>query len=306
MRILVTGAGGFIGSHVVRRIIEDGHAVSALVRPNGATDRLADCLDRVRLVRVDLGDSGEVRRVVSDVRPDCAIHLAWYAVAGRYWSAPENLDCVRMSLSLAKALVEAGCKRLVAAGSCAEYDWDYGFLSEGSTPLRPRSLYGVCKSSTQEILRAYCEQTSIKFAWTRFFYLYGPGEPRERLVPSVTLALLNGEVAKCSSGDQIRDYLHVEDAGAAVWAVARSLLTGPVNVGSGEPVRVRTLLETLGRILQLGDRIAFGALPAPPGEPPLLVADVRKLKTGTGWSPVWGLEDGLRQVVSWWQQRKSG
>jgi len=306
MRVLITGAGGFIGSQVARQVVKDGHSVWAVLRAGASAERLTDCLDRLSLVRLDLRDGGEVRRVVLEVRPDCAIHLAWYAVPGRYLTATENLECASMSLFLAQALAEAGCKRLVAAGSCAEYDWDYGFLSEASTPLRPRSLYGVCKSSTQEILCAYCEQTPIKFAWTRFFYLYGPGEPQVRLVPSVTLALLSGEVANCSSGEQIRDYLHVEDAGSAVWAVARSSLSGPVNIGSGEPVRVRTLLETLGRILRLGHRIAFGALQAPAGEPPLLVADVRKLKTGTDWSPAWGLEDGLRQTVSWWRRRKSG
>jgi len=144
----------------------------------------------------------------------------------------------------------------------------------------------------------------MDFAWTRFFYLYGPGEPKERLVPSVVLALLNGQTAKCTHGEQIRDFLYVEDVASAVWAVTKSDLTGPVNIGSGQPVKIRTLVEALGRILNKSGDIIFGALPTDSEEPPLLVADVRKLKAHTDWAPTWSLEDGLRQAVSWWKSNK--
>lgn len=304
MRVLVTGAAGFIGSHVTRRIVQEGHTVWAAVLPGESTERLANVLNRLSVVAVDLREARAVRELISAARPDCAIHLAWYAVPGQYWTAPENLDCASMSLSLAKALAESGCKRLVAAGTCAEYDWDYGFLSEDITPLKPRTLYGICKNATRQVLQAYCGGVAMDFAWTRFFYLFGPGEPKERLVPSVVLALLNGQTAKCTHGEQIRDFLCVEEVASAVWAVAQSDFSGPVNIGSGQPVKIRTLVEALGRILNKSGDIIFGALPTDPEEPPLLVADVRKLKAHTGWAPTWSLEDGLRQAVSWWQSNK--
>lgn len=305
MKILVTGAGGFVGSQVVRRILLEGHWVQAVVGPRGSTGSLPECRDRLSVVQADLRDAGKLRRIVSELQPHCAIHLAWYTAPGCYWTAPENLDCVKMSLSLAEALAEAGCKRLVAAGSCAEYDRSHGLLSEDLTPVRPSSLYAACKNATREILQEYCERRSIGFAWTRLFCLYGPGEAKERLVPSVILALLNGETARCTAGKQIRDYLHVEDAGAAVWAVAKSTLTGPVNVGSGQPLPIRTLVETIGRIAAVNGGVQFGALTASPEGPPRIVADVRKLKTHTGWLPTWNLEEGLRQVVSWWRSKKT-
>jgi nucleoside-diphosphate-sugar epimerase len=302
MRVLVTGAAGFIGSHLTRRIVQEGHTVWAAILPGESTERLADVLDRLSVVAVDLREAHAVQELVSAARPECAIHLAWYAVPGKYWTAPENLDCVAMSLYLAQALVATGCSRLVAAGSCAEYDWSHGFLSEDVTPLKPRTLYGACKNATRQVLQAYCERVSMEFAWTRFFYLYGPGEAKERLVPSVILSLLRGETAKCTEGEQVRDFLHVEDVASAVWAVAQSNLTGPVNIGSGEPVKIRTVVETLERMVLGSKKVVFGALPTDPAEPPLLVADVRKLKLHTNWMPSRILEEGLRQSIAWWRE----
>lgn len=301
MRVLVTGATGFIGSHVARRIVREGHTVWATVSQEQSTERLADVLSRVSLAPLDLRDPKAVHKLVALARPECAIHLAWYAAPGQYWHAPENLECVAMTLHLAKCLAEVGCSRLVGAGSCAEYDWDYGFLSEEITPLKPRTLYGACKNATREILEAFCKDNALRFAWTRFFHLYGPGEAKERLVPSVILALLSGQPAKCTEGKQIRDYLHVQDVASALWAVTKSDLTGAVNIGSGQPVTVRTIVHTIAQLLQREENVILGALPTDPQEPPLLLADVRRLATVDGWKPSFSLKDGLAETCEWWK-----
>jgi len=303
MKVLVTGAGGFIGSQVVRKVLQDGHAIVVVLRPGESPERLTDCLDSVSLFQCDLYDGEAVRRLVSETRPDNVLHLAWYAEPGRYWEAKENLDCVRMSLSLAQALAEAGCSRLVGAGTCAEYDWDHGFLSENVTPLKPRSLYGVCKNATREVLQAFCAQAGMGFAWTRFFLLYGPMEPKERLIPYVVLTLLKGEVARCTFGEQMRDFLCVEDAASALWAVAKSDLSGPVNVGSGQAIKVRTLVETVAEHLQREENVVFGALPTDPQEPPLVLADVRRLTNVVGWKPSLTLKEGVAKTCEWWRSK---
>ena len=303
MRVLITGAGGFIGSQVVRRVLQDGHAVAAVLRPGESCERLNDCLDSVSLFRCDLYDGEAVRRLVAETQPEKALHLAWYVETGKYWQARENLDCVKMSLSLALALAGAGCSRFVGAGTCAEYDWNDGLLAEDVTPLRPRSLYGICKNATREILEAFCAQAGMGFAWTRFFLLYGPMEAKERLIPYVVLTLLKGEVANCSRGEQMRDFLYVEDAASAMWAVAKSDLSGPVNVGSGQAIKVRTLVETVAQHLQREGNLALGALPTDPQEPPLVVADVRRLASEVGWKPSLTLKEGVAKTCEWWRSR---
>lgn len=304
MRILVTGAAGFIGSHVARTLIQEGNTVYAVVREGTRKERLMDIIDRIHVVPVDLRDAAVVRSLISDIRPECAIHMAWYAVPGKYWMATDNLNCVAMTLSLAQALAEAGCRRLVAAGTCAEYDWRYGFLSEAATPCEPHTLYGIAKHGSRLMLEEFCRLSRMEFAWTRFFYVYGPGEQKERLVPSVVLSLLDDGIAKCTHGEQIRDFLHVEDAASAVCAVANSALTGPVNIGSGQPVRLRKLVETISQSLRCSGSVEFGVLSADPTEPPCLVADVRRLREGTSWEPHFTLNAGIENTVSWWQKNK--
>jgi nucleoside-diphosphate-sugar epimerase len=278
--------------------------VCALERPEASTERLADCNSQVRLVRTDLRDAQAVHKLLREVRPECAIHLAWYANPGKYWTALENLDCVSMTISLAQSLAQNGCQRFVGVGSCAEYDWDYGFLSESRTPLKPKTLYGVCKNATRMLLEAFCERTSISFAWTRLFYLYGQAEEPRRLVPSVTLALLKGEVARCTEGSQLRDFLHVEDVAAAICAVAASDCQGALNIGSGEPVSVRTIVAIIGKTLDRSDRIAYGAIPGDPNDPPLLVADVHRLRDEIGWRPSFPLQEALPNTVRWWKENQ--
>jgi nucleoside-diphosphate-sugar epimerase len=122
----------------------------------------------------------------------------------------------------------------------------------------------------------------------------------------VVLTLLKGEVAKCTSGEQIRDFLHVEDAASAVWAVAKSDLSGPVNIGSGQPIKVRTVIETIAQHLQREENVALGALPTDPQEPLLLLADVRRLASVVGWKPSLTLKEGLVNTCEWWRSTIQG
>jgi UDP-glucuronate decarboxylase len=226
--------------------------------------------------------------------------LAWYAVPGKYLSARENLDCVMGSQRLFLALGAAGCRRIVSVGSCFEYDFSHGHLSE-ATPTRANSLYAAAKTSTFLMGEQIAKEYGVPFAWPRLFYLYGPNEDPRRLVPFIITSLLRGEQANVTSGKQVRDFLHVEDVAAALAEVATSDLIGPVNVGSGIPVTVRTVVETIAQVLGRKDLVRFGARPDNPTDPPLICANNLKLTLGTGWKPKYDLATGLAQAISWWR-----
>jgi nucleoside-diphosphate-sugar epimerase len=155
------------------------------------------------------------------------------------------------------------------------------------------------------MLDHFGRQTGISVAWTRLFFQYGPFEDARRLVPSVIGALLRGEQALVSEGRQVRDFLHVDDVAGAIVAVARSDIRGPVNVGSGQPVTVRDLVAEIGRLMGRSERIAYGARPQDPSDPPFICADNMRLVQNTGWRPRYDLERGLGDAIAWWAQSAS-
>ncbi|MBC7804186.1 MAG: NAD(P)-dependent oxidoreductase [Candidatus Parcubacteria bacterium] len=285
MRILLTGATGFIGSHVARMLLRRGHEVHATLRPASDRARIRD-IESSLLIH-----AGEMDLLPID--PDVAIHLAWYAVPGKYLAAPENRDCLEASRRL---LAKLRC-RAVFAGTCLEYDTQLARLSEDS-PTKPTTPYAECKDALRRNVVARPDS-----AWVRFFYQYGPWEDPRRLVPSVMRAVLRGEPAKVSPGGQRRDFLHIEDVAAAVCDVAASKLQGAVNIGSGQAPLVKDIVEKIGAIGGRPELIRLGAVDYYPGEPMLIVADNARLQS-TGWKPRYDLESGLRQAFEWHRSSK--
>ncbi len=275
MKVLVTGAAGFLGSRVVDTLRAGHHEVVAL--------RRADC---------ELADRSRLSEILHRERPEAVIHLAWYATPPRYWSAPENLACVADSMALLELARAAGCRRFVGAGTCAEYDWSHERLVENVTPCVPRTLYGAAKLAVCMVGERFAP---LSFAWARYAFLFGSGDGR--LISSASEALSAGRDFPCSSGEQIRDFLHVDDAARATVALALSDVTGPVNIGSGEPTSVRAVVELVAQLAGGTGRPVFGAVAARPDEPRALVLDLARLTTEVGWRPAHPLPDRIASLV---------
>ena len=298
MKVLLTGAGGFVGSHVATEMLARGHEVRAVRRQGSASEAFAGIAHRIEEVQLDLfgADAAHLDHLVRGV--DLCVHLAWYAVPGKYLAAPENVECVSGSLRLLRALARNGCRRAVFVGSCFEYEFGPEPLREDG-PVQPQSLYAASKLATRLMGEQLARIDGIEFAWARLFYLFGPFEDRRRLVPYVVDTLLRGEPVDVTQGTQVRDFLHVADVASALVALALSQATGVVNVGSGRPVTVRQVVSTLETLIGRRGLVRFGARPDNPTDPPYVCADNRKLVAATGWSPVHDLESGLRNTIDW-------
>lgn len=297
-RVLVTGASGFIGRHALAPLIERGFEVYA-VRRDGTEPEpaIAGCTWR----HADLLDLTAIRPLIQEAQPTHLLHFAWNAVPGQYWTTLDNFAWVQASIELLRRFQEAGGQRVVMAGTCAEYDWAYGYCSEGVTPTAPTTTYGTCKLALQRMLDAYAAQTDLSSAWGRIFFLYGPHEHPARLVSSVARALLQGEPARTSRGTQLRDFLHVQDVADAFVALLDSGVEGPVNIASGRPVTLEEVICKIADLAGRRDLVQLGALSTPPHDPPLLCADIRRLSCDVGWSPQYDLDGGLEQTVRWWR-----
>lgn len=293
-RVLVTGAAGFVGRHALPALVERGYAVHAVSRHARAD------ADGVRWHQADLLDPGAVAALLAAIAPTHLLHLAWVTEHGAYWHSPANRDWLAASLVLLHAFATAGGRRAVIAGSCAEYDWsalDAEPIREDA-PTRPATPYGQAKLDLHRQARDWAAEAGINLAWGRLFFLYGPDEPADRLVPSVIRAVLAGERAACTPGTQMRDFLHARDAGRAFAALLDSAVAGAVNIASGVPLRVADLATRIGELAGRPELIALGALPARPDDPPYLVADVTRLRQEVGYAPTLDLDSGLAELLA--------
>ena len=295
-RILLTGAGGFVGRHVLPQLLAGGDEIHAVGR-----QAVAQGDGRVHRHAVDLLDSVAARRLVREVAPTHWLHLAWYAEHGRFWSAPVNLRWVASTLDMLEAFADAGGRRVVMAGSCAEYDWQVaGQCCAGITPERPATLYGAAKQALSGVLGPFSRAAAISAAWGRIYFPYGPGESGERLVPYVVRSLLAGRVAECSAGMQQRDFIHVADLAEAFTVLLDSDFEGALDIGTGQAVAVRDVALAIGAAIGRPDLVQLGARPMPAGDPPLLVADTSALRT-LGWAPRFDLPAGIADTIDWWR-----
>ena len=192
----------------------------------------------------------------------------------------------------------------MSAGTCAEYDWNYGYCSEGVTPCKPDTVYGVCKHSTFSLLQSFSKATGLSSAWGRIFFLYGDHENLKRLVADVVFSLLNGKPALCSHGRQIRDFLYVKDVAGAFITLLDSTVEGPINICSGVPLALKEVIMKIADKLGRKDLIQLGALSASPNDPKLLVGDNTVLKDRVGWQPGYDLDQGIEATIEWWRCRE--
>jgi len=294
-RAVLTGATGFVGRHAVQPLLERGFEVHALAR----TPPVEPGIGRVSWHEADLLDPAATAAVVGKLGATHLLHFAWYAEHGRFWEAPENLDWVAASLGLLRSFHASGGRRVVVAGTCAEYAWD-GDCCDERTPLTPASLYGVSKNALRALVEEYARAAGLSAAWGRIFFTFGPGEQPTRVIAAVARALVRGETVPCSPGTQVRDFLYVEDVATAFAVLLDSDATGSFDIGSGEAVALRTLLEGLERLAGRQGLVRFGEAPHR-SEPPRIVADSRRLRDELGWTPGNTLDEGLERTLAWWR-----
>ena len=258
--VLLTGASGFVGRQVLRALVKSGMRVRVVVRESSQGEIAT--VEGVESVVTTPNLFAENPDWWVDVCKgiDTVIHAAWYAEPGKYLQSANNLDCLTGTLHLAKGAALAKVRRFVGIGTCFEYDLTGGILSI-DTPLLPVTPYAGAKAAAFLALSQSLPQQNVEFAWCRLFYLYGEGEDERRLVPYLRTRLMGGIPAELTSGNQIRDFLDVSEAGQMIVEIALSKKQGAANICSGIPITVRQLAEQIADEYGRRDLLIFGARP---------------------------------------------
>jgi nucleoside-diphosphate-sugar epimerase len=268
--VLLTGATGFVGRQILRALAKRGCKVRVAIRA-GSEDRLphTDAIEKV-IATADMWAENAAWWAEVCGGVEIVIHGAWYAEPGRYLQSPKNSECLAGTLRLAEGASQAGVRRFVGVGSCFEYDLDIGLLSVDA-PLKPTTPYAEAKAAAFAALTRSLPQQGVEFAWCRLFYLYGEGEDARRLVPYLRGRLAAGEPAELTSGQQIRDYLDVREAGRMIADATLGAAQGPVNICSGVALTIRQLAERIADEYGRRDLLRFGARPDNLVDPPIVV-----------------------------------
>lgn len=290
--VLVTGASGFIGSHLCERLRQLGarvHGVSRAARKDGSVSRWW---------RAELDDELETRRVIESVKPDIIFHLASFVSGKRNMEfvLPALRSNLLSTVNLLVAATRAECPKVVLTGSLEEAEGD-------AATLTPSSPYAAAKSASSSYARMFHALYSTPVVTARLFMVYGPDQKdRMKLVPYVTLSLLRGELPRLMSGKREIDWIYVDDVVDAYLALASTpgIDGETIDVGSGELTSTRQVVEQLAEIIAPAIRPDFGGVVDRPMER-VRVADVDRAFDLTGWKPKTSLNRGLKQTVDWYR-----
>ncbi len=293
MKILVTGATGFIGSAFAKLALSQGHEIGGMMLPTEIPPAHVPASDRMHWIKGTLADLPW--REIEAFKPDACVHFAWIATPGVYLESPENEKHLEWSLNLARRLKGIGLRQFIGVGTCIEYKITNAPLNEDTTPVDPTTLYSRCKNALRETLEAEARKDGTHFCWGRVFYPYGVGEHPARLCSSLIQKLRRGEKLVLRTPHSTKDYIYIDDLASAILLTAEKQFQGTINWGTGVGLSVRQIADAVAAMLGRPELVAEVS---PPEIDPLghVVADNARLKT-LGWRQQFGLAEGLHNLI---------
>jgi nucleoside-diphosphate-sugar epimerase len=288
MKVLLTGASGFLGSYVLK----------ALQRHNIDVVAVGRTLPQVptKFIEADLLSIHDFAPLIKQAQPTHLLHLAWYAEHGKYWNSSLNLRWTETTIRLVEAFCAAGGRHIVLAGTCAEYDWTQGYCQEDTSLLNPATLYGVAKDATRRLAMAVCAQHHTSCAWGRIFLPFGHGENFNRLIPSLIDVFQGTRRPFELNALAYRDFLHASDVAEGFIKLLMEKVQGEYNICSGEPIRLSEVVTTLASFLDADPAVILELANERPHEPALLIGKNAKLKA-LGWQPAYTLMQGFERTL---------
>ncbi len=306
MRALVTGATGFIGSHLTRHLVSKGVEVHVFVRPSSDPWRLQDVWPRLHIHRGDLASVEDVRRIVRAVQPDTIFHLGSYVNVKRSLEDIDEINRVIIggTLNLVRVILsEVPDAFFINTGTCEEYGDGPVPFREDQMP-RPVSPYSAAKVAATYFVHMATRSLGLKAVTVRPFLTYGPAQLPLRLIPQAILAGLLRREFKMTPGEQTREFNYVADIVEGYAQIARTpeVAGEIINLGNGQEIQIREVVRLIFDLMGNPIEPQIGALPYRPGETWHFYSDPSKAKRLLNWEARTPLEEGLRRTIAWYER----
>lgn len=291
MRVLITGATGLIGKEALKPLVDCGFEIYAV-----SSKEMSDN-HNIKWIKADLLDKNDIKKVFGDIKPEYLLHFAWVA-SGDYLTSDVNVDWLNSSLEMLKQFKLSGGKRAIFAGTCFEYEFDYGKqcmpLKEDGK-INPTYVYSKCKNELRERAETFCKNNDISFGWGRIFYVYGIGENPKRLTPHIINSLKNDKEVLINSSQLVKDYMYTKEIARAFVEFLNSDVQGIVNICTGKGISLGEYCTNIAQklkkeyLLQLGEKSSH--------EPPFIIGCNKRLNEEIGFRVKYTLGDGIDEIL---------
>jgi len=305
MPVLVTGAEGFIGSHLCSRLVREGARVAALACPGADLSRLSNLSDKISINSLDVREIDRLKEFVAAEKPQRIFHLAAITDVDRSWDSLPMVTDVNLggTINLLRALSSIDYEILITTCTAEAYGRNPApFLEE--MPLDPISPYSFSKAAASSFCRMAAASLGASVRVLRLFLVYGPGQGEERFLPQLIRAALTGQSFRMTAGEQTREYTYIDDVVEGFLLAARKGHgEGEVyNLGSGQEISLKSLVEKVGEITGKKVKLDGDILPYRENEIRRFFGDHRLAFKSLVWRAETSLEDGLARTIDWYQQ----
>ena len=308
-KALVTGISGFIGSHLARRLVEEGAEVSGLVRNSSNLWRIQDLKNQIDLHYVDVRDFGAVKKAIQSIKPQKVFHLAAHVDVSRSFEVMDEMVEVNIkgTLNLLRALGGTDYDCFINTGTCEEYGDNPVPFREEQMP-NPVSPYSASKVATTMFCQMLHKTKGLPIITLRPFLTYGPGQESNMLIPSLIQKAIEGETFEMTEGEQTREFNYVDDVvdGFVKASITPRAIGEIINIGNGVEYKIRDVVEMVLKLTNSPTKPKVGALDYRPGETWHFYCDNTKAREILGWSSKVSLEDGLKMTIDWFQKHYIG